>query len=70
MIIYDGEVSLSGTGPFEVAPAIAEGPFINGLTDSGVVIWCRTTLPVQAELEVNGQLMKDQEPTLHHEWTV
>ena len=70
MIIYDGEVGLSGTGPFEVVPAIAEGPFINGLTDSGVVIWCRTTLPVQANLEVNGQLLSDQEAVLHHEWTI
>lgn len=70
MIIYDGEVSLSGTGPFEVVPAIAEGPFINGLTDSGVVIWCRSTLPVQAQLEVNGQLLSDTEAVLHHEWTI
>ena len=70
MIIYDGEVSLSGTGPFEVVPAIAEGPFINKLTDSGLVVWCRTTLPVQTQLEVNGQLMSDQEAVLHHEWTI
>ena len=70
MIIYDGEVSLSGTGPFEVVPAIAEGPFINGLTDSGVVIWCRTTLPVKAQLEVNGQLLSKRKAAQHHEWTV
>ncbi|MEA3460436.1 MAG: hypothetical protein U9R49_01065 [Bacteroidota bacterium] len=70
MIIYDGEVSLSGTGPFEVVPAIAEGPFINGLTDTGIVIWCRTTLPVQAQLEVNGQLLTDPEPLVHHEWAI
>jgi len=70
MIIYDGEVSLSGTGPFKVVPALAEGPFINGLTDSGVVIWCRTTLPVKAQLEVNGQLLADKKKSLHHEWTI
>ncbi len=70
MIIYDGEVSLSGTGPFEVVPALAEGPFLNMLTDSGVVVWCRTTLPVQAQLKVNGQLISDPEPLLHHEWHV
>jgi hypothetical protein len=70
MIVYDGEVSLSGTGPFEVVPAIAEGPFINGLTDTGVVIWCRTTLPVKAELEVNGQLMSNKKEQLHHEWAI
>jgi len=70
MIIYDGEVSLSGTGPFEVVPAIAEGPFINCLSDSGGVVWCRTTLPVRAQLEVNGQLISEQEPLLHHEWVI
>ena len=70
MIIYDGEVSLSGTGPFEVVPALAEGPFINGLTDSGVVVWCRTTLPVKAQLEVNGKLMSEKKALLNHEWSV
>jgi hypothetical protein len=70
MIIYDGEVSLSGTGPFKVVPALAEGPFINKLTDTGAVIWCRTTLPVKAELEVNGQLISDPEPVTHHEWMI
>lgn len=70
MIIYDGEVSLSGTGPFDVVPALAEGPFISNLTDTGVVIWCRTTLPVKAQLEVNGQLLSDQEALLHHEWAL
>lgn len=70
MMIYDGEVSLSGTGPFEVVPAIAEGPFISCLTDSSVVVWCRTTLPVQAQLEVNGQQLTDQEAMLHHEWNL
>jgi len=70
MIIYDGEVSLSGTGPFEVVPALAEGPFINKLTDSSVVIWCRTTLPIQAKLEVNGQIISDPDALMHHEWTV
>lgn len=70
MMIYDGEVSLSGTGPFKVVPALAEGPFINNVTDSGCVIWCRTTLPVKAQLEVNGQLIKDRKNLLHHEWTV
>jgi len=70
MIVYDGEVSLSGTGPFEVVPALAEGPFINNLTDSGVVIWCRTTLPVEAQLEVNGRIISDPEALMHHEWTV
>jgi hypothetical protein len=70
MIIYDGEVSLSGTGPFEVVAALAEGPFINNLTASGAVIWCRTTLPVKAQLEVNGKTISKRKELLHHEWTV
>jgi len=70
MIIYDGEVSLSGTGPFEVVPAIAEGPFINSLTDSGVVIWCRTTQEVKAKVEINGKVKSDRKAALHHEWNI
>jgi hypothetical protein len=53
-----------------VVPALAEGPFINNVTPTSAVVWCRTTLPVVAQLEINGQLISDQEALQHHEWKV
>ncbi len=70
MIVFDGEVSLTGSGPFEVAPAIYEGPFINNLTNNTAVIWCSTTLPVKASVKVNGKTYQSEQPTTHHEWEI
>ena len=70
MILFDGVVSLSGTGPFEVLPAVYEGPFVSNLTDTSVVIWCKTTLPVQAQVEIDGRIYKDNVPKTHHEWQI
>ena len=70
LILYDGEVTLRGKGPFEVVPSIYEGPFISNLTDKGAVIWCNTTLPVKAYVEVNGKRYEDKEATTYHEWHI
>ena len=70
MILYDGEVSLTGTGPFEVAPAIYEGPFVNKIMPEEATVWCNTTLPVQASLEVNGQVYESDGKVTYHEWRV
>ena len=65
MVVYDGEVSLKGKGPFQVAPSIYEGPFVNMLTDSSATIWCNTTLPVALTLQVNGQTLESPMGTKH-----
>ncbi|MGM0621954.1 MAG: metallophosphoesterase [Bacteroidota bacterium] len=70
MLLFDGEVSLTGTGPFEVAPAIYEGPFVNKIMPTEATIWCNTTLPVQATLEVNGRVYKSNSEDTYHEWRV
>lgn len=70
MLLFDGEVSLTGTGPFEVAPAIYEGPFVNKVMPTEATVWCNTTLPVQATLEVNGRVYKSNSEDTYHEWRV
>lgn len=70
MILYDGVVSLTGTGPFEVVPALYEGPFVSNLTDTAVVIWCKTTTPIRAQVEIDGRTYKDDVPKTHHEWQI
>ena len=69
MIVYDGEISLKGSGPFSVAPALYEGPFINMRTDTGATIWFNTTLPVAVTLRVNGETIESPVGT-HHEIAV
>lgn len=70
MVVFDGELGLQGKGPFEVIPAIYEGPFLNKLTANEVTIWFRTTLPVKASVIVGGQQFSDTEATTNHEITV
>ena len=65
MVVYDGEVSLKGKGPFTVAPSIYEGPFVNKLTDTSATIWCNTTLPVALTLQVNGRNLESPLGTKH-----
>lgn len=65
MVIYDGEVSLQGKGPFTVAPALYEGPFVNMLTDTSATIWFNTTLPVAAELQIDGKTITSPSATYH-----
>ena len=70
MLLFDGIVALKGEGPFEVIPAIYEGPFVNMVTDSSAVIWCKTTRPVKAEIEINGKVYKDEQETTLHRWNI
>ncbi len=66
MVVYDGEVSLKGRGPFTVAPAIYEGPFVNMLKDTSATVWFNTTLPVAVDLQINGETISSPTGT-HHE---
>ncbi len=70
VLMFDGVVALKGTGPFEVIPAISEGPYINNLTDESVTIWCKTTLPAKAELTLNGKTFKSNEDKTEHIWKI
>ncbi|MEM8845619.1 MAG: hypothetical protein AAGD17_00825 [Bacteroidota bacterium] len=66
MVVYDGEVSLTGKGPFKVAPSIYEGPFVNMLTDSSATIWFNTTSPISVNLQIDDRSIESPSGT-HHE---
>jgi len=68
MVVYDGEVSLKGVGPFKVSPSIYEGPFVNKLKATSATIWLNTTVPVAIDVQINGETLKSPLGT-HHEIT-
>jgi len=59
-IIYDGVVSVSGSGPFTVVPSIYEGPFVSKVTDHSAVIWFNATKPMKATVEVDGRTFSNR----------
>lgn len=74
MIVFDGIVSIKGTGPFEVVPAIYEGPFVNTLYSKGCVISFETSLPVPTSVTVKKKgttstktFTASSIPQTHHE---
>ena len=70
MIVFDGEVSVEGTGPFKVIPTVYEGPYVNNISATEAVIWYETSEPVISALSINNKVMKDAAPVTHHEFNV
>jgi hypothetical protein len=68
-IIFDGEASITGTESFEIVPAIYEGPFVSMVTATEATVWCNTSLPVKASLQVDGKTYESTQST-YHEWQV
>jgi len=66
-MIYDGVVTFSGKGPFEIAPTIVEGPFINLLKPDGATISFETNQPLVVEIIVEDKSFKSEAATTHHE---
>lgn len=69
-IVYDGEVGLTGTGPFKIAPAISEGPFISKVSDQEATIWFHTTTSVKCAVEVDGKVITEPEAGTSHIFTI
>jgi len=69
-ILFDGEVAVEGTGPFQVAPTIYEGPFISNLTPGGAVVWFKTDRAVESAVTINGKQYQVDDPVRHHQYTV
>lgn len=67
MILYDGVVSLKGTGPFEVAPTIIEGPFLANVQHRSATVWFETNLPVAASVQVGDKIFSEKDAATHHE---
>ena len=66
-ILYDGQVSFKGTGPFEVDDSIIEGPFINLLKADGATISFETNNAVKATIKTDGKEFSDDQADTHHE---
>ncbi|MCD8538586.1 MAG: metallophosphoesterase family protein [Leadbetterella sp.] len=68
--IYEGRVAFEGKGPYKVVPTIVEGPNINVLTETGCIISYDTHVSIKTALEVNGKVIEDAAPSMHHELEV
>jgi hypothetical protein len=66
-ILYDGQISFKGKGPFEVDDSIVEGPFINLLTAQGATISFATNRANKAKVTVGGKDFIDVEADTNHE---
>ncbi len=67
MVVFEGEVSVTGKGPFAIAPTLYEGPYVNKLEPDRVVVWFETSQPVQASVEIGGKTVQDPKALTHHE---
>lgn len=59
LLVYDGKVAFKGTGPFEVAPTIIEGPFVSQVSEHGAIISFKTNFTTATRVEVNGKVYTD-----------
>ena len=55
-ILYDGKIHFTGTGPFQTAQTIVEGPTVHQVTSKGAVIAFEALQPGMVELEINGTI--------------
>ncbi len=69
-MLYDGIVAFTGKGPFQVAPTVVEGPFINCLDHQGAIISFTTNMEVKAEIQIGGRSFSDGTATTNHEIAV
>ncbi len=68
--LYEGRISFTGTGPFEIDDTIVEGPFVNMLESDGATISFTTNASLKAAVIVAGKTFTDQNPVLIHEITI
>ena len=66
-IIFDGTISLTGSGPFKAVPSVYEGPFVSNITENSAVVWFNTSNSVKAYVEVDGRTISDSKKRRHHE---
>ena len=67
VMLFEGRTRLSGSGPFEMADHLLEGPFINRVRYDGATISFDTNRPLIATILVNDQQFSSPEVSTHHE---
>ena len=65
-MLYDGKVSFKGTGPFEVAPTLVEGPLVNLLQPDGATISMDLNMETAVTIEAGGDTFTSA-AAKHHE---
>jgi len=68
-LLYDGKVTFEkeANENFKVGVTITEGPFINQLEANQVIISFNTNFEAIAQIEINGKIYQDENPTTQHE---
>lgn len=69
-IIYDGIIGIKGKGPFEVDMSIIAGPYINNVSENGVVISFETNRLCTPKVEVDSKKYNEKsnhDGSLKHE---
>lgn len=67
-ILFEGKTAFRGTGPFEVAPCVAFGPFVSCVTSQSAVISFDTNVPAAARICAGDRSWESADPgSLHHE---
>lgn len=66
-LLYDGKVTFTGNGPFEVAPTVIEGPLVNQVGPDSVVITFQTSAPANGTIEIGGQIFEGPADQVDHE---
>ncbi|GAB4407444.1 MAG: hypothetical protein OHK0039_09950 [Bacteroidia bacterium] len=67
LLLYEGRISFTGTGPFKIDDSIIEGPFVNCVTPGSAVIAFRTNNKVRSTVQVGAQIFEDDKPCTAHE---
>lgn len=65
-ILYDGKINFSGKGPFTIKPYITEGPFVNAVTDSSVIISFKTNVVYSPSISINSKIYKSESNSINH----
>ncbi|MFC2088673.1 metallophosphoesterase [Calditrichota bacterium] len=66
-MIYDGIISFSGKGPFEIDDTIIEGPFVDLVTHQSAIISYETNNNIITKIEINEKIYSDNTANTHHE---
>lgn len=69
-VVYDGKVSFSGKGPFNVEPSIIEGPYVNKVTYNSVTISFRTDQATNGVVKMDGRVVTEETEGFEHEITI
>ena len=66
-MIFDGRVRFTGTGPFAIDVALAEGPFVSKVTAESAVVWFELDRPAPCSVTVGQRVIACKPDALRQE---